>query len=195
MDSDERPGIEPPETQIERWLAVFEEGRERTLELCDATTDETFNRSPSKGRWSVGQCLDHVRVALRIYLDPMEEKIEETKSAGRTGSEPYARGPWLGRLLIWSLRRPGGRYPAPGAFRPRKGELDRAAVRHELGAEIDRIATLARRAEGLPLGRLKMGWPVFGLIRISLAQAFELQALHVHRHLDQAKRAKRVVES
>jgi hypothetical protein len=33
-----------------------------------------------------------------------------------------------------------------------------------------------------------MPWPVFHPVKLSLAQAFELQVLHLGRHLDQAER-------
>jgi hypothetical protein len=159
--------------------------------LADGLSAGQLNFRPGAGRWSIGQCLDHLRVSMVVYLDPMEHVIDRAKDAGRTGEEPYSRGTWLGRRLVGALRKPGAHYPAPPSFRPRRGELDPTEACEALDAEIGRLQRAAERCDGLALGRVTMPWPVFGLVRISLAQAFELQALHVERHLDQAERVAR----
>lgn len=78
---------------------------------------------------------------------------------------------------------------APGVFRPEDGLHENAAT---LAAFLDaekRMVGLLRRAAGLPLGRIKFGTPVSRFVRVSLAQAFEIHALHNHRHLEQAEQA------
>jgi hypothetical protein len=188
-----------PETleipKLQTWTEAFEAGRERMRALVDGLSHEQVNFKPAPDRWSVAECLDHLAVSMRIYLDPMEPVVDAARAgaraAGKTGGEPYRRGPFLGRLLLRALRKPGKRYPAPRMFRPGRSALAPDAVREGFDAQIGRMLRAVERSDGLALGKIKMPWPVFPPIKLSLAQAFELQALHVGRHLDQAERVTR----
>lgn len=176
--------------KLEEWAAAFEAGRRRMHELSDGLSRDEINWKPAPDRWSVGQCLDHLRVSMKVYLDPMEPVVEEARSGGRTGGEPYGRGTFMGRVLLRALKKPGKRYPAPPSFRPRQSDLDPDDVRAGFEEQIGRMLAAVQRCRGLALGEIRMPWPAFPLVRLSLAQAFELQALHLHRHLDQAERVK-----
>lgn len=181
-----------PEDKLEEWSDAFAVADRRMHELTDGLTHEQINFKPAPRRWSVGKCVDHLSVSMRVYLDFMEPALDAARSAGWTGSEPYGRGPHLGRMLLRALRKPGARYPAPKLFWPRPSrDLEPETVREDFETELGRLRSAVERSEGLALGRTKMPWPVFGLIKLSLAQAFELQALHLHRHLDQADRVTR----
>lgn len=173
---------------LDQWIQTYEAARDRTGELAEALSHEQINFRPAPRAWSVGQCLDHLAVSMRVYLDPMEPLVEEARSAGRTGGEPYGRGTFMGRYLIRALSKPGKRYPAPKSFRPREGDLDPGAVRDEFEGQLRRLQSAAARCDGLALGEIRMAWPAFRPVKMSLAQAFQLQALHLHRHLDQAER-------
>lgn len=186
--SADTPSPDTPDDPLSRWSSTFEAARERMHALAGGLDREAFNFQPAPGRWSVGQCLDHVNVAMGIYLDPMERAAE---GADRRGDAPFARGPLMGRLLVAALRRPGLRLKAPKSFRPERTELDPVAVGAECDRQVGRMQALLERCDGLALGEIRMGWPVFRLIRLSLAQALELQALHTERHLDQAERVTR----
>lgn len=178
----------PQSGKLKEWVEAFEAARRRAEEIAGGLSAEQVNFRPAPGRWSVGQCLDHLAVSVRVYLDPMEPVGERARVAGRTGGEPYGRGPFMGRFLIRALKKPGKRYPAPKGFRPRGGELAPDAVRADFQAQVGRLEAAAKASEGLALGAIRMPWPAFSPVKLSLAQAFELQALHLHRHLDQAER-------
>lgn len=189
----------PQDRQLEDWSATFRAALERVHALTDDLSPQQLNFKPAPDRWSVGQCLDHVSVSMGIYLDPMEPTIERAEpralrsggGGGGGGDDGFGRGTFMGRLLVGALRKPGGRYKAPRRFRPASSDLDADAVRREFERQTTRMQEALARSEGLALGRVKMPWPVFGLIKITLAQAFELQALHTDRHLDQAERVTR----
>ncbi|MFW6175870.1 MAG: DinB family protein, partial [Acidobacteriota bacterium] len=172
--------------QLDQWIQAYEAARDRAGELVGGLSHEQINFRPAPKAWSVAQCLDHLAVSIRVYLDPLEPIVERARAAGQSGGEPYGRGPFMGRFLIRSLKKPGKRYPAPKSFRPRGGELDAEAVRAELAGELRRLQNAAEQCKGLALGEIRMPWPAFRPVKLSLAQAFELQAIHLHRHLDQA---------
>jgi hypothetical protein len=173
------------EGPLDLWSAALATDRRRMHELADPLSRRQLNWKPAPKRWSVGQCLDHLGVSMGLYLDPMEPVIER---ADRRGGEPYGRGTWMGRLLLGALRKPGRRYLAPPSFQPRGGDLDPDDVRGELDRQIGRLLRAVERCDGLALGEVKIPWPFLRLVELSLAQAFELQVLHLGRHLGQAER-------
>lgn len=181
----------PRSRKLEEWIAAYESAGRRMHELTDGLSGEQINWKPAPDRWSVAQCLDHLEVTMRIYLDPLEPVVERAWGEDRAGGEPYGRGTFMGRLLVRALRKPGKRYPAPPSFRPSRSELDPDAVRRGFDEAIGGLRAAAGRCRGLDLGGIRMPWPVFRPVKMSLAQAFELQALHLHRHLDQAERVTR----
>ncbi|MDX1632181.1 MAG: DinB family protein [Thermoanaerobaculia bacterium] len=182
---------EPTRGRRARWSDTFGAGLKRVRALTTGLSREQLNFEPSPDRWSVGQCIDHLSVSMDVYLQEMEPAVERSD---RKGGEPYGRGTWMGRFLVRALRKPGKRYPAPRSFRPASGTLDPNRVQQEFENQVSRMRRTLARSRGLALGRIKVPWPVFGLIKISLAQAFELQALHLDRHLDQAERLTRTDE-
>lgn len=183
---------EPVSGKLEEWIGAYESAERRMHELADGLSGDQINWKPAPDRWSVAQCLDHLVVTMRIYLDPLEPVVERARAPDgigrRTGDEPYGRGTFMGRLLVNALSKPGKRYPAPPSFRPSRSELDPGEVRAGFEKAIGDLQAAAHRCRGLALGEIRMPWPVFRPVKMSLAQAFELQALHLHRHLDQAER-------
>lgn len=172
------------------WAEAFGVAESRMRDLVGGLSRAQLNFRPAPKAWSVGQCLDHLVVSMRVYLGPLERSLEKAAAHGREGGEPYGRGTWIGRFLVDALRKPGKRYPAPPSFRPREVELDPEEVRASFEAEIRRFQRALDSSAGLPLGDIVMPWPAFRLLKIAVSQAFELQALHLERHLDQAERVR-----
>lgn len=185
------------ENRLDEWVAALESSVERTRALIDGMSRRQLNRSPGWHRWSVGQCLDHIGISTRRYLERMEPVLataaDRERSRTTAPGESYASGTWIGRLLVRALRKPGARYPAPPSFRPARDELEPDRIEAELASALDRLRCAMEAGRGLALGRITMPWPVVRLARISLAQAFELLVLHTERHLGQAERAAREV--
>jgi uncharacterized damage-inducible protein DinB len=60
----------------------LEASRDRLLELVDGLTAEQWRFRPAEGRWSIGECLEHVVVVENRVLGSIETKLEtkiETK--------------------------------------------------------------------------------------------------------------------
>ncbi len=129
--------------------------------------------------------------ALGTYIGKMEPAITKARGAGQVGSEPYGRGTLAGRLLVGFLGQPGKTVRAPGVFRPRSSRLDLDEVSGAFRERSAKMIELAVQADGLDLGRIRIATPVSPVLRLSLAQAFEVHVLHTPRHLAQADRVRR----
>src|SRR6185436_16901456 len=80
--------------------------------------DERFNWHPDERSWSVAQCLDHLNVGNRLYLDAMGSAVEEARNKNvlRRGSiRPGAIERWFVRTMAPPPRR---RLPAPSKIVP-----------------------------------------------------------------------------
>ncbi len=168
----------------------YSAANERLDAMSAGLTDRQANWRPATGSWSIGECLEHMALSAGSYADRMEAAIAAARRQGRRGDEEPGRGTLIGKWILGALRQgPGGRrLKAPGVFRPRRVEFVLADSVLRLRGVHLHLCELAERADGLPLGRIRIATPLSPLLRVSLAQAFEMHALHAHRHLDQVER-------
>lgn len=171
--------------QLEEWSITFKKQLKYMHALTNRLSRIQFNYKPKPDKWSVGECIEHLNLSTGAYLKIMRALIKEA-DLQTTGE--YDKGTMMGRIMLWALRKPGGRFPAPKSFMPKEGEYNPNSVRDAFDRQIARLRQTLEECEGLALGSINMPWPVFRLIKLSLAQAFELQILHTDRHLKQAER-------
>lgn len=171
--------------------ARYRQATDRLRSLMEGCGAERVDQRPGSGRWSANECLAHLNLTASLYLDPMEQRIEQARQDGQGGHEPYGKGTLVGRLLLGLLRGDPRQKPvrSPKLFAPAGSGLDRDTLVAEFEQINLRLVTLALRADGLPLGKLKVNTPVSSLLKVTLAQAFEIHALHELRHMDQIERA------
>jgi hypothetical protein len=176
-------------TCIQRYV----EAGERARAMVAGLSADQANWKPAPKKWSVNQCLEHLNKGAGLYADKMGPLIEGARAAGKIGGEPYGKGPLGGRLTIKFLRKDPSknRFPAPGVFKPTASGYDKDKQLARFLAITAALRQLAEQADGLALGKVRFGSPVSFLIRFNLAQAFELHAIHHHRHLDQVQRVTR----
>lgn len=154
--------------------------------------DAHANWKPAADAWSIAECIEHLNRTLEPYLAKAEDALAKAKATGRTGEPPYGRGTLFGRFLVGFLAKgPSKKVGSPKTFRPASSGLEIPAVRDAFHANVERLSQLARDADGLALGKIRFGTPVSSLLRVSLAQMFEVHVLHTPRHMGQAERVTR----
>ena len=145
---------------------------------------------PYAGAWSMAECLDHLNVAGRLYLDAIDGAIDEGRRRGLTGYRPYEPG-FVERWIVRSLDAPPlFRTKSPRSFRPSADPPPIArALPVFLLLQADLIDRL-RRAADVDLARVKVTSPASALVRLSLGGAFAATAAHQRRHLWQARQVR-----
>lgn len=171
-------------------IRAHEEARQRLTGLVEGLSDAQANWKPAPKSWSIAECIEHLNQALETYMEKMTSAIDLAREQGQTGAEPYGRGTLTGRLLVNVLNKPAKKVRAPGVFQPASSRLAIDETAESLHGNLTQLIEAAKRADGLALGAIKIATPVSGLIRLSLAQAFEVHTLHTPRHLAQAERVK-----
>jgi DinB superfamily len=153
--------------------------------LIAEATEEQFNWRPDERSWSVAQCLDHLNVANRVYLEPMRRAVDEGRGSSRRGPiQPRT----LERWFIRSLEPPPRlRLPAPGKIVP-AAHKSRAEVGEEWTRLQEQLQSLLTEAAPLDLNKTRFVNPFIPLVRFSVGTGFLVIDAHERRHLLQARR-------
>jgi len=69
-----------PEPMLSAWpqrlLSELDNADDRAERLARGLTREQFNWNSRPGAWSIGQCLEHLRIGNEIYLPAISNSLE-----------------------------------------------------------------------------------------------------------------------
>jgi hypothetical protein len=167
---------------LEQLDAILLDARELAADLTPAQ----FNWRPDERRWSVGQCLEHLTMMVRLYPQRVLEMIEEARQREAHGGAPYREG-WFTQWFVRSMEPPPSlRVRTFGKVEP-PASLDRDAVLEAFLASHQRLADLMRAADGVSLTHARMSSPFVSFLKFTMNQVFAMNLAHARRHLWQAR--------
>ena len=158
--------------------------------VAEGLDRDRFNARPGPGRWSVGECLDHLNATARLYLPVLTDAIHRAREkglAGRGGSGTT----WIGRVLVWTQEPPPRRATRMGTWpelEPTR-DLDPAETLDAFEALHEELIVRMNEASDLDRKRVKVRSALDSRLRLSLGDWFAFLAAHGRRHLWQADRA------
>jgi hypothetical protein len=166
----------------------------RAKELVAGLTPEHLTCRPDPGKWSIAECLAHLNITAAVVQPLMAAGIARGKRDKIPGQPPFPLGP-KGRLLIWLAEPPPKiRFRAPKSVAPPLEIPDSSQVLADFMRVQDDWARLMKDAEGIDLGRVRMG-PRFSAFRCRLSAAFPWMMAHQRRHLLQAENVKKQLQA
>jgi len=137
--------------------------------------------------WSVGQCLEHLRITNEVYLPAISIALE-----GRPRSA--VQEITIGRFSRWFIRNyiapnPGGaRARAPRKIEPAR-QVDQAILEAFLrGNQV--VRELVVRASAYNVNRIRFKNPFIPILRFTVGTGLEIVTQHQSRHLLQAESVK-----
>ena len=139
--------------------------------------------------WSISQCIEHLNLVNERYVANIKKALANAQEPIQ--KEAY-RTTWMGKLLIRANKPKGDQkipFPTktPKEFIPQKNRRPQA-VFLDFNAILDDLLDLAKESKSVSLNtRVKTLIPI---LRIRLAEAFQVCIAHMERHLVQAKRLK-----
>ena len=165
--------------------------RAQVLALTAPLDAAAFTRKPTPRGWSVGECLDHLTLINRIYLDAIDEAVRRGRSAGLTAGAGHGRTRrhgWMGNVFVRSLEPPP--RPKVPTFRRTTPvpQRDRDVVLGEFLATQDRVTGAIDGARDLDLAAVRLRSPFVRALPLSLGQVFGAILAHNRRHIRQAER-------
>lgn len=185
----------PQEEELARRAQEFRQAASRAEALAGELSGRQLDWRPEPGRWSVGDCLEHLVGTGEAYLEVLDRAIREGRQQGRTGRGPFRHGMWDRWLVRLMEPPPGLGLPAPRIVNPLKedpegspeGEGSSAPVLSRFVDLQDRLTERLDRADGLELAGIRLSSPFVSWVRMDLGTAFALVAAHQRRHLWQAE--------
>ena len=166
-------------TYLEELRSRIEDLRSRGNLIGRVLTDAQLNWSPGADKWSAGQIFDHMRIANSYYFGIMEKAVDK----GRYGPRQEVRHTWIGSFLIKAAG-PSGNVPAPKQMIPARGPFDEKILT-QFDADQQKLLNLAVQADDVDLTSSKVTNPIIPLIRMNLADCFEILVAHEERHVGQ----------
>ena len=159
--------------------------------LVARLTEAQGSWRPAPGSWSIAECLDHLAIANRVYLDAMTPPAARALADGRRRRRPALPGV-IGRWFISSLEPPAKpfyRRKAPRLITPRDAPLADAVA--AFLASRDDVRAFVRRYADIDLAGVRFPNPFVRGLRFSLATGLHVIAAHERRHLWQAWQVRR----
>ena len=155
--------------------------------LVAELNEEQLNWQPAPGRWSVGQCLEHLCITNEAYLPAITAALREKPDAPVEQIVPGWFAGWFLRNFIEPSSQTR-RAPAPSKIRPTARVGLSVLERFLSGNQSCRELILS--AQNKDVNRVRFWNPLAKGIRFTVGTGFEIIAGHERRHLLQAERVK-----
>ncbi|MEZ5162509.1 MAG: DinB family protein [Fimbriimonadaceae bacterium] len=153
----------------------------RLLAITEGRTDEKMTTRDKHGHWSMCETIHHMIQASEGYPAAIEKAIEKTRyQRPHIGAVELST---LGKLII-KHGGPGGNAPAPSHIVP-KNDMTRDEVVGKWVEVHHRLSEVTKLAESIDIVKTEARSPIFKLISLRLADAFEILVMHSERHIQQ----------
>jgi hypothetical protein len=180
--------VDPPSTSwATRLISELDAADQRAKELAKGLTPLQLNWNPSPGAWSVGQCLEHLRITNEMYLPAITASLSHRPLFKVEDITPG----WFGRWFIRSFIEPSSktkRARAPNKIAP--GARVDPHVLDLFLASNKATRQLVGRASDYDVNRIRFKNPFLPLLRFTVGTGLEIVSGHQRRHLLQAERVK-----
>jgi hypothetical protein len=174
--------------QLETILQEFRSARDRLHRLRQTVPADRWPERAAPNRWSVAECVAHLNLTTEGFRPRVEAALAAAPAAAGPAPKRYRRD--LIGWMLWKTMAPPVRFriPTQPPFIP-----EATAPADELVTAFDRLQdeqeSWVRRADGLPLGRIRVLSPFDprGKLSYNLYSCLSILPRHQHRHLWQAE--------
>jgi hypothetical protein len=181
--------VSPPVATVGDFLAQLSRIQEESRSTFEPLSEAQFNWRPAPGKWSIGECFEHLTIATGLMLAQAWPALDQARAQGKLGSGPFDYG-WIGGWFVRAMERPGKRaMPAPRNFAPASG-LPMSQVIARFNSVMRDLRDAIEQSHGIALDKVKARSAAEGgrFLRLNLAAWFAATLAHTRRHLAQARR-------
>ena len=148
---------------------------------------EELNRRPGPGRWSAGQCLEHLNIMGGYVLPTIAARVVRAQARGSKPAATIKQG-YIGHRLVEAMRTPTSAkaYPSPQRYTPTGTRLTRT-VTEVFSRQLDELLRLVLLARQVNANAIRIPNAVFPLLLLRLTDQLELLVVHLQRHVAQAE--------
>lgn len=174
--------------QVRGWLAELDAIEQDGDAAVRGLSEEQGRWRPGPGKWSVADCVAHLRHVGVMLLERLEPLLIEARERGTLSNDAAGLG-WVGGWFTRTME-PGTRpMPTPANFAPPADTPLHAAVEAWRVYHV-RLRRAIESAEGLALRRIRMASVAKGggLLRLNAAAWIASTLAHERRHIAQMNR-------
>lgn len=172
-------------TWAKRLLASLDESDRRATALASHLSVNQLNWCADSSSWSIGQCLDHLRVANEVY----GSAIASALNGDGGGPVDEITPGWFGRWFIRTVIEPSPKTrkgKAPAKIVP-IATVD-ATILDQFLRSNQQTRDLIVRVQSVDVNGIRFKNPFVSWIRFTVGTGLEIITRHEHRHLLQAER-------
>lgn len=150
--------------------------------------EEQLNRGPAPGKWSVGQCLEHLNIIGGLYLPVMNQRLRRAQER-RTQPAEFVKSGYFGRKLTVAMQTSAREKPlkSPQQFAPSGSRLPRTVVEVFL-RQLDDLSHQLQVARTVNANAVRIPNAIVPLLHLRLTDQFAMLVAHLQRHIAQAER-------
>ena len=172
-----------------RLISEFNAADDRAIALARGLSPQQLNWKPHPGEWSIGQCLEHLRVSNEVYCPAISNSLEGRPLA----VVKEIRVGWFGQWFIRNYIEPSSaKRRAPKKIKP-VPDVE-ASVLDQFLASNRNARELVFRAENYDVNRIRFTNPFIPVIRFTVGTGLEILSKHERRHLLQAERIRKSLD-
>lgn len=173
----------------EEWESGCRACLQNVSELTENMDEEAFNWKPSPGKWSAGECIEHLNLSGSKMLPIIETALRKAAKKGRTGEPPFETG-FIGAWFLKGSGPSGKPIPAPSVYKPARSSFSKTELLHTFETLQQQYLQLLAfsRTNRLDLNRIYVRSAFSPLLRFNAATWFQAMPGHQQRHLSQIRR-------
>ncbi len=152
------------------------------IRKLETLNNQQLNWKPSMDKWSIAECVDHLTVTNKLYLDKIEYQLS-LKKIHCDDSKELVRHKILGKLIIKSVD-PSNLKPTKTfkVFYPTSSQYDNSVLKNLIETEL-KLIHIVKNSVNSNFNNYIISSPVSGIIKENLCDVFEIIRLHNKRHL------------
>ncbi|MES2766342.1 MAG: DinB family protein [Bacteroidota bacterium] len=180
---------------VEEYQRQITEIKNYAKNLLKDLSESDFNKQPSTGGWSVGECFEHMNILGRGYVANLQKAVAEGRKKGLTGSGKVKYG-FFAKKFISSMEPPYKmKLKTTSAMQTKDKNLSKEKVLAEFLKIQDEMLEILKSAQGLDFKKITAPSMFFRFFKMNVGEWLGSMASHERRHLWQASNVKKKLGS
>lgn len=180
-------------THIQNSVEQCEKALAEVEQLIAGLDDSTLNTQEADGKWSILQCLKHLSIANKIYVENIKKAHQKYPQEPEETYSSHWKGDYFTKMIS-----PKDTGEVKNSMKTMKSmdpanALNAAETIEEFFSTHRELAELIRKSENYSLNKVKVPTALGPLVKLRLGDAFSFLLGHLDRHVLQLKRIKAAV--
>ena len=185
-----------PSEELLRLLKMLSERLIKEVkEEFEGLSEEQLHWNPDKSSWSIAQCLAHLNAFHRFYVPVFVERVKNSRFQEPTEyfqSSPLGHSTYM-KVKLGKLKNVKRKLKSPKDYNPLVNKnLKVEDVIEDFYKYQGKLLEVLEKARKINIRKTKTSFSVRPIVKLRLGDAFLYIVYHSERHIEQAKRIKKL---